>query len=243
MLTIARNTRMADVIDLNHHLLSVIHKAGITLGFGDSTVEEVAQKHELNPDFVVAILSAYNDPAYLPEQHLTKFSVAEIVDYLRRSHKAYIVEQLPELAQLFEQYALESKATPYSGLLRNFFDEYRNEMEKHFATEDEYMFPYALAVENAHNGDEISEEMATQFREYTIHDFITEHDNIEEKLDDLKNLIVRHVPQSAESVLAFQILEKLFHLNSDLEDHSRIEELVLIPKVVKLEADLKNQLS
>jgi len=232
---------MADVIDLNHHLLSVIHKAGITLGFGDATVEEVAMKHGLNPDFVVAILNTYNDSAYLPEQHLRTFSVSEIVDYLRRSHKVYLVEQLPELASLFERYAAESALTPYKGLLRNFFEEYSNEMEKHFATEDEYMFPYALSVESAHEGDEISEEMARQFREYTIHDFIIEHDNIEEKLDDLKNLIIRHIPQVEDSVLAFQILDKLSHLNSDLDDHSRIEELVLIPKVVKLEADLKSQ--
>lgn len=232
---------MAEVIDLNHHLLSVIHKAGMTLGFGDATVEEVALKHALNSDFVVAILNAYNDSAYLPEQHLKTFSVVEIVDYLRRSHKVFLVEQLPELALLFERYAAESALTPYKGLLRNFFEEYSSEMEKHFATEDEYMFPYALAVERAHKGDDISEEMARQFREYTIHDFITEHNNIEEKLNDLKNLIVRHVPQAEDSVLAFQILEKLFHLNNDLDDHSRIEELVLIPKVVKLEADLKKK--
>jgi regulator of cell morphogenesis and NO signaling len=232
---------MADVIDLNHHLLSVIHKVGITLGFGDATVEEVAVKHALNSDFVAAILNAYNDLAYLPEQHLRMFSVAEIVDYLRRSHKIFLVEQLPELALLFERYAAESVLTPYQGLLRNFFEEYSNEMEKHFATEDEYMFPYALAVESAHKGDDISEEMARQFREYTIRDFNAEHDNIEENLNDLKNLIVRHVPQAEDSVLAFQILEKLFHLNNDLDDHSRIEELVLIPKVVKLEADLKRQ--
>lgn len=238
---IAKTTKMAEVIDLNHHLLSVIHKAGMTLGFGDATVQEVALKHALNSDFVVAILNAYNDSAYLPEQHLKTFSVAEIVDYLRRSHKVFLVEQLPELTLLFEQYAAESALTPYKGLLRNFFEEYSNEMEKHFATEDEYMFPYALAVESAHKGDDISEDMARQFREYTIHDFITEHNNIEEKLNDLKNLIVRHVPQAEDSVLAFQILEKLFHLNNDLDDHSRIEELVLIPKVVKLEADLKSQ--
>ena len=237
---IAKTTKLADVVDLNHHLLSVIHKAGITLGFGDATVEEVATKHGLNPDFVVAILNAYNDAAYLPEQHLWSFSVVEIVDYLRRSHKVYLVEQLPELALLFEKYASESTSTPYRGLLRNFFAEYSTEMEKHFATEDEYMFPYALAVESAHKGDDISEEMSRQFKEYTIHDFITEHNNIEEKLADLKNLIVRHIPQAEDSVLAFQILERLFHLNSDLNDHSRIEELVLIPKVVRLESELKS---
>lgn len=236
---IAKTTKMAEVINMNHHLLSVIHKAGINLGFGDATINEVAIKHDLNPDFVVAILNAYNDPFYLPEQHLMAFSVVEIVSYLRRSHKAYILEQLPELAYLFEKYATETVSSPYSGLLRNFFDEYRNEMEKHFATEDEYMFPYALAVESAHNGAEVSEEMARHFREYTIRDFLLEHDNIEEKLDDLKNLIVRHVPQAEDSVLAFHILEKLFHLDSDLDDHSRIEEQVLIPKVVRLETELK----
>lgn len=231
---------MADVIDLNHHLLSVVHRAGMELGFGDASVEDVAAKHALNPDFIVALLNAYNDPAiYLPERYLKSFSVAEIVDYLRRSHKVYLTEQLPELALLFERYAAEPSLTPFSGLLRNFFKEYGDEIEKHFATEDEYMFPYALTVESAHNGDSISDEMRRRFKEYTIHDFITEHDSIEEKLGDLKNLIVRHIPQVSSSALAFQILEKLFHLNSDLDDHSRIEELVLIPKVAELENDLK----
>lgn len=237
---ITKSTKMVDVINLNHHLLSVLHKVGVTLGFGDATVEEVAQNSSLNPNFVVAILNTYNDPSYLPEKYLSRFSVEEIVDYLRRSHRAYILEQLPELALLFEKYASESNAA-YNGLISNFFEEYRSEMEKHFYTEDEFLFPYALDVEKAHNGKEISGEMAKKFREYTVKDFLNEHDNIEEKLEDLKNLIVKYVPQEKDSILAFQILEKLFHLNSDLIDHSRIEEKVLIPKVSNLEEELKHK--
>lgn len=236
---ISNSSKMAEVIYLNHHLLSVIHKTGITLGFGDATVREVSERSGLNPDFVVAILNTYNDHTYLPEEHLTSFSVAEIVEYLRRSHRAYILEQLPELALLFEQYANETKSSSYNGLIRNFFDEYRSEMEKHFYSEDEYMFPYALAVEQALAGEHIPAEMEHQFREYTITDFQREHTNIEEKLDDLTNLIIKYVPQESDSLLPFQILEKLFHLNNDLDDHSRIEEKVLIPKVIKMEDQLK----
>jgi regulator of cell morphogenesis and NO signaling len=238
---ISSSSKMAEVIYLNHHLLSVIHKIGISLGFGDATVREVSLKNGLNPDFVVAILNTYNDPHYLPEEHLTTFSVEEIVNYLRRSHRAYILEQLPELANLFELYASETKSSSYNGLIRNFFSEYRSEMEKHFYAEDEYMFPYALAVEQSFEEDSFPVEMARKFKEYTITDFLQEHTNIEEKLDDLKNLIVKYVPQESDSILAFDILEKLFHLNNDLDDHSRIEEKVLIPKVVAMEEELKRR--
>lgn len=236
---IKKTTKMAEVININHHLLSVLHKMGITLGFGDANVAEVSERHGLNPDFVAAILNTYNDPHYFPEQHLSSFCVDEIVDYLRRSHRAYIFEQLPELALLFDEYAKEAESSTHNVLIRNFFDEYRCEMEKHFYTEDEYMFPYAIAVEKAHSGEELSKEMEQHFKAYTITDFMKEHTSIEEKMDDLKNLIVKYVPQSKDSILAFQILEKLFHLNNDLDDHSRIEEKVLIPKVLNLEKELK----
>lgn len=237
---ISKSVKMAEVININHHLLSVIHKAGIRLGFGDATLEEVSIQYSLNPDFVVALLNTYNDPRYLPEDHLKMFSVQEIVDYLRRSHRIYIREQLPELAMLFEKYADETNSMKYNKLLRNFFSEYRSEIEKHFIAEDERMFPYALAVEKALLGFEVSATDREQFKNYTIKDFLQEHDNIEVKLSDLRNLIVKYIPQADDSVLAFLILEKLYHLNRDLEDHSRIEEKVLIPKVSELEAKLKD---
>jgi regulator of cell morphogenesis and NO signaling len=62
-----------------------------------------------------------------------------------------------------------------------------------------------------------------------------DHNQLEEKLFDLKNLIIKFLPPVKRKDILENLLIELFRLEDDLEDHSRIEEKVLLPKIIHLE--------
>ncbi|MBQ4205298.1 MAG: hemerythrin domain-containing protein, partial [Bacteroidales bacterium] len=60
------NTKMADLILGNSKLLLMIPRFGMDLGFGDHSIAEVCEKHDVNPQFFLMICNVYSNPDYTP---------------------------------------------------------------------------------------------------------------------------------------------------------------------------------
>lgn len=68
-----------------------------------------------------------------------------------------------------------------------------------------------------------------------IETYESTHDDVEVKLSDLKNLLIRHLPSLFCKELCQKLLTELFRLENDLKIHSFMEDKVLVPKVKCLE--------
>jgi regulator of cell morphogenesis and NO signaling len=71
---------------------------------------------------------------------------------------------------------------------------------------------------------------------YNITQFEHNHSNINEKLSDLSNIIIKYLSQETTSKLRFEILGLIHFISNDLQKHSNIEDKLLVPLVSKLEA-------
>ena len=128
-------------------------------------------------------------------------------------------------------------------LLKKFFNDYKQELQNHTRREEEVVFPYTLAIEKAYNSDTIDKSVIELMETYSIEIFQNEHDNIEEKLFDLKNIIIKYLPQPKDLKLCNKLLHELFSLEQDLNDHARIEEKVLVPKIREMEQIITERFS
>ncbi|OFX42417.1 MAG: hypothetical protein A2046_13405 [Bacteroidetes bacterium GWA2_30_7] len=230
---ITQNMKMADVIHLNYKLLPVINRFEIELGFGDSTVEEVCKINKVNVHFFLEIVNAFNDKDYFPKKNLQQFSVSLIVNYLQKNHLYYISEIIPHIEKTIDSLCINTQNII---LLKNFFEEYKKELFAHIDREENVVYPYVIEIEKLIKSKKTKQNQ----NKYSIDIFADEHDNIEDKLFDLKNIIIKYLPCSTEASVYNKILYDLFTLEKDLNDHSRIEEKVLIPKVRNIEKSLKN---
>lgn len=237
---ITADKKMADLIHLNYLLVSVITRFGIRLGFGDKTIAEVCEENAVNTEFFLEIVNSFHDKEYFPGKHLQGFSIRLIIDYLGNTHHYYLDEKIPEIEHLIDQMINECYSHhKHAHLLRSFFKEYKEELISHISREDETVFPYAIEVEDAflsgkrHKLKEISQ------KGYHIDEYRSEHNNIEEKLFDLKNIIIKYLPSPENQALCSRVLSALFVLEQDMNDHSRIEDNVLIPKVVLMEKSIQ----
>ena len=231
---ITGDLRMADIIHINQRLLLVIERFGISLGFGDKTIAEVCAMNQLNTSFVLMVLNVFNDHTYSVSEHLSKEYILELIDYLKNGHQYFLVDKLPYINELIDRF-IEKTENPDSRLLRTFFKEYTNEVIEHMSFEEKTVFPYILSLFRKLQGQEVNEELLR----YHIDDFIDNHSNIEEKLDDLKQLLIKHFPPTKDHFYRNLILFELFDLEYDLNDHNGLEERILTPIVRTLEKEAK----
>lgn len=230
--------KMADVIHLDYSLLPIINRFGIQLGFGDQTLQEICDQKNINKAFLLEILNAFHNPGYFPEINLQKFSTDLILEYLKKTHEYYLENRIPQLESLIGE-LIENTQTGNQGisLLQQFFNDYKKELTDHIDREEEKVYPYVDKLEKAVREKSLPEELLSQVRDYSIDDFASEHDNVEEKLFDLKNIIIKYLPTTGNNDLCNTILSLLFELEKDLNDHARIEDKILVPKVTNLEKD------
>lgn len=240
---ITKNLKLAEVIQLNYMLIPVIHRFGINLGFGDKTVAAVCEDNEVDLNFFLQLVNAYHDQDYFPKEELQTIPVKNIVDYLKMTHASYLNEKLSEIEQkIISLQSEDSEDQRFILLIRNFFDGYKSELTDHIMHEENVVFPYVLSVEEIIKTEEINDRNREIFESFSIEKYEEGHDDVEEKLMDLKTIMIKYLTPPENTTLYHMIIQDLFKLEEDLNYHSRIEDKVLIPKVILMEKSIKNLL-
>jgi regulator of cell morphogenesis and NO signaling len=233
-------TKMADVIHLDYRLIPIIGRFGIDYGFSNKTVTEVCDEYEINVWFFLEIINSYHNQEYFPQKELQNFNASLIVDYLSNTHAYYLNVKVPEIEGYITQIKQEVSIENLKNieLLSNFFSEYKLELVNHLNREDAIIFPYISFLEETLKLKNFTSNVTQRVKEESIEHYARHHENMELKLSDLKNLIIRHLPPIVCKEICQKLLTELFRLEADLEDHSRIEDKVLVPKVMLLEQQI-----
>ena len=216
--------KMADLIGADYRLLTVIYRLGIKLGFGEKTVEETCRESGVNCDTFLLIANVYATEGYVPTtEMMTAASAIDLVRYLHASHSYYLDHEIQDLSRIFED--LLRPCTPMQrDVIMRFFDGDREEVENHFAYEEDIVFPYVRSVAGGQ-----------RVEGYSMETFEENHNNIDEKLNDLRNIVMKYLPPVCDTVTAIKALSRLCTLEADLEKHTLIENSILIPMVNRLE--------
>lgn len=235
--------KMADVIHLDHHLLYVINRFNIQLGFEDKSVEMVCAEYQVNTEFFLEIVNTYYDSSYFPLKNLQRFKPSLLIDYLQKTHHYYLGIKIPEIEHFINILTSNNKIEPeHSKLLSDFFQSYKTELTAHINREEQRVYPYVKQLEQLLTQTLDYEIIAKEIENYSIQEYEQEHDDVEAKLYDLKNIIIKYLPPPKDSSLFNKILHDLFELEHDLNNHGRFENLILVPIVEKMEKNLAQKL-
>lgn len=231
-----KDMKLADVIHHDYNLIPVIARFGIMLGFGDSSIDSICKMKQINTDFFLTILNAFHDPQYLDKDSQQNFSATLLIDYLRQTHRYYLENKIPEIECLISEMETKSEVDKASyDILQKFFEEYKAELVKHIEREEKRVYPYVIELEKAVTSETIPPSLLSRIEEYSITSYEAEHESVEEKLKDLKNIIIKYLPPSKKQQSRYKLLKELTVLEKDLNDHANIEDLILVPKVELLE--------
>ena len=218
------NMKLAELVEANYRLLGVLSRVGIDGSYGEKTVSEACLQHGLDPDTVILLCEVYSFPEFEPSAaQLHRSHVGDILRYLHQSHDYYLTRVLAMMEGAVSQ-LLEPCTAAQRKVVWEFFSGYKAELEKHFSFEEQEVIPYVQ--------DPIIGRRRSGF---SIDRFEENHSNIDEKLSDFKNLVMKSLPPSCDNRLRIELLMHVFVLQEDLKCHTYIEDHVLVPMVRLLE--------
>ena len=219
--------KMAALLNVSPALPGVLTRLGIPFGFGDETVEEVCRRQDIDPETFLLICSVHAYGVLPPKERIRKADLKGVLKYLRCSHAYYMEVAMKELTS-----ALENLTEPcderHRIIIRKFFNEYKEELLKHLEYEENTVFPQA--------------EAALGHGRFAPDDYEENHSHVEEKLEDLKNLVMKYMPPACAQQDIFRALTLIFTLQEDLAKHILVEDGILVPIVNrKMHADLESR--
>lgn len=115
-----------------------------------------------------------------------------------------------------------------SALVLRFYDQYVLEVMKHMSYEERIVFSYVDGLL-----------VGLKPQNYSIEKFSERHNEIDSKLTDLKNMLIKYIPTSSNGNILNDVLYDLFICEMDLDMHTRIEDYLFVPAIYKLEKELE----
>ncbi len=201
----------------------VFERLGLSLRVGDKTLADLAGERGCRPHFISNLLLLNLGRTLEEIPPLLVEDIPFLLDYLLAGHDYYMNEANPHIAGLLGS-ILPDVDRANRELLRNFFDRYMQEARSHFDYEHDTVFPYIRAQWEAQNSSNF------RMQEYKHH-----HSDIQTKLQDLQNLLLRYLPPLRDEEQARRLLYALGVLREDLAVHTLLEDEVLVPLVEKME--------
>lgn len=219
----------AELLEINRRLEGIFKRYNI------NTLDKNPLDHAVgNPKFLIEILKGLSDPESFDVEEFEKFSNADLVDFLMRSHHYYSFKKIPEIKMSIKH--LLDHSDSGVGILNtilNVFEEFVLHLNKHFKEEEEQLFSIALMVEKRPTTSDFKSLLKEHvvFETHKIqHEVIQSYNHM-----DLLTKYLSIFKPSNEIRSHYNILlEQLENLKLDLELHEWVEDAVLIPRVKNL---------
>jgi len=218
--------KMAELIDVDYTLIGVLDKFNVPFGFGESTVDDICRQQGLDTAAFTLICNMNAIKGYTPsDSALAKADPRCIIDYLHASHDYYIHSVLEVLSKSLAD-TVEPCDETRKAIIRKFYEGYKVEINKHFEFEEKRLFPYVDALLQG-----------KKMKGASFQQIEKNHGNIDEKLGDLKNIVMKYLPKECDNKKVGNVLVCLYMLKEELARHTSIEDKVLIPMVKTIESN------
>lgn len=232
--SVTANQKLSELVLLNPGLLLMVEHFGIEMPFQDKDIDRVCKENNISTGLFLLISGIYVRKSTANEYIAGYDDIDTIIKYLKNCHDYYLNEKYPEIIETIKSMSAIN-CHKEMALVRKFFDDYFCEVKEHLEYEDKIVFPYVSDLHKALKNGQIPVLKTS----YSVSDYKTHHNDIEEKLDDLKKLLLKYLPENNDFRIRRKLLIQITEVEFDLNIHSHIEDKILIPLVSKLETQIK----
>ncbi len=218
---------MSDLIGENYPMVLVMSRFGIALGFGEKNIGEVCRQNGVDTHTFLTVVNFLTEDAMVPASEIDKgLSVESLITYLHNAHDYFLNFRLPHIRRKLVE-AIEECPKDVAFVITRFFDEYAEEVNKHMSYEEKTVFPYVRGLLDG-----------VKDARYNITIFRKRHDQIEMKITELKNILLKYYPGPGSNLLN-SVLFDIFATEQDLASHNHVEDYLFVPVILALEKSLK----
>lgn len=228
-----------DLITNNHLYKNLGEKFDIPQSLYNKTIGQVCVELNLNRDLIQTLLKSYDDNFDFPLDELSKFSICEILNYLKLTHRFYLYKKLPEIEQtILQLHNNYSETHQFLILMCHHFVVFKNKLIEHIKFEETVLFPYVQKLIELSETNSMVE-IKNVLSSFSVKKFNEVHSDIEIDLQQVR-LDILTSSKKFNNPLPFRVfLCQIEYFEIDLCKHAMIEDDVLMKKIELLENNLK----
>lgn len=219
--------KMISLIRDNYDLLQMLGSFGISLGFGDKTVQETCEDNHVDTYTFLAVVN-FTINGYGEFESDDQISVPTLMHYLDASHAYFLDFQLPFIRRELVESLNEDDSL--ARLIMRFYDEYAHEIRRHMMYEQKTLFPYVNSLLEGNPAND-----------YNVMTFSKHHGATDKKLRELKLLIIKYLPQDGlHNNQLTATLHDIYDNEAWLKQHAQVEDCIFVPAIRRLEQATKD---
>ncbi|MCR5181262.1 MAG: response regulator transcription factor [Bacteroidaceae bacterium] len=227
---------MSDLIHDDYRLLQVISRFGVSLGFGDQSIDAACKASNVDTRTFLAVVNFIMSEGRLSVEELAeRVSVAELMRYLRRSHSYFVDFRLPAIRRKLIEAIDCSAKNQLAFLILKFYDEYAAEVQRHMQYENEHIHTYVQQLLDGKLPQQNS-----SYRQVAVqhHD---NHQSISKSSHELKSIIIKYYPSDSDTQRLSDTLMDIYIMEEDLFSHCHLEDTLFAEAVHLLEMEVRSR--
>lgn len=213
---------LISIIRDNCNVLQSLGSFGISLGFGDKSIREVCERQGVDCYTFLAVVN-FTINGYRSTDDVEKLSVPTLLKYLKASHEYFLGFELTFIRKELSE-ALDMDDS-LAALIMKLYDEYCHDVKRHMLYEEKNLFPYVEALIEGR-----------ALPDYDIETFSKYHSQIDQKLRELKDILIKYLPSDglSNNYLSATLYD-IYNCEEWLAQHAMVEDSIFTPAIRNLE--------
>lgn len=163
--------------------------------------------------------------------------LCKLTAHICDKHHRYVRDAIPRLGALLEKVSAKHRAAhPELVEIEGLFGQLAREMITHMQKEEHILFPYIDAMDNAANSGGSLEPPFFQTVRNPIHAMIREHDSAGSLAKQIRSLSSDYTAPASACASFIALYQGLREFEADLHEHVHLENNVLFPRALQMEA-------
>jgi len=207
---------------------------------GNRTIEEVCAKKNINPakleKEILSLLETKNDNAI----DFKSWSPTLLIEYIIEKHHSYVEEKIPVLLQFLEKLCkVHGERHPELFEINSLFKMSAGDLTQHMKKEELILFPFIQKMVKAKKENQPIQEPHFGTVENPIAMMKDEHSVEGERFDKIATLTDGFTPPEDACSTYKVTYQMLKEFEQDLHKHIHLENNILFPKAIQLQADFE----
>lgn len=240
-MTFSVESRVNEIALSNSEARRVLEDAGIDYCCGGGrSLKEACLRANVQAADVLRRLSAESGQMALERVPWTSAPLADLTKHIRARHHRYVRDAIPRLRTLLAK-VREKHGGSHQELnkIEKLFDDVAREMLIHMQKEEQVLFPCIDSLERAANGGGAIDRPSFHTVKNPIYSMMKEHDSAGELVREIR-FFSNNYKAPAGACTSYQAAyQGLAEFEKDLHLHVHLENNILFPRAVELEAAME----
>ena len=231
-------TRVNEIALSNPGSRRILEDAGVDYCCGGGkSLQEACLRANVSAETILNRLQQNSERARSHESGWTKAPLAELTRHIRERHHGYVRDVIPRLRGMLAKVREKHGSKRHEvGEIEKLFADVAREMLMHMQKEEQILFPYIDAIERAANGQGGVEPPFFQTVRNPIYSMMKEHDAAGELVRKIRAASNGYQPPEDSCTTFKAAYQELQQFEEDLHLHVHLENNILFPRAVELEA-------